>query len=134
MVNSRDIWMPQRCRRPCFVHEPFACFRSALHPFRIDELQCNRPLERSVNRSIRHSHRAAAEFAQRSIIASLNPVISESIRYGRRRGVLSGSSASSNPTRSRHIMQRPRLWENPPSSRVPHSGQTAALVACACIL
>ena len=44
-----------------------------------------------------------------------------------------GSSASSNPTRSRQIMQRPRLRENPPSSRVPHSGQTAALVASACI-
>src|SRR6266550_3358905 len=49
--------------------------------------------------------------------------------------VSSGSSASSNPTRSRQIMQRPRLRENPPSNRVPHSGQTAAaLVACACIL
>ena len=43
----------------------------------------------------------------------------------------SGSSAPPNPTRSRQIMQRPRLRENPPSSRVPHSGQTAALVACA---
>src|SRR5439155_24378715 len=45
------------------------------------------------------------------------------------------AEASSNPTRSRQIMQRPRLRENPPSNRVPHSGQTAAaLVACACIL
>ena len=30
-------------------------------------------------------------------------------------------------------MQRPRPRENPPSSRVPHSGQTAALIACVCI-
>ena len=43
MVNGRDIWMPQRCGRPCFAHEPFACFRSAFRPFRIDELQRNRP-------------------------------------------------------------------------------------------
>ena len=85
MVNGRDIWMPQRCGRPCFAHEPFACFRSAFHPFRIDELERNRPFERGVNRAIRHSHGAAAEFPQRSIVASLDPVIPESIRYGRKR-------------------------------------------------
>src|SRR5207247_3520051 len=86
MVNGRDIWMPQRCGCPCFAHEPFACFRSAFRPFRIDELQRNRPFERGVNRAIRHSHGAAPEFPQRSIVASLDPIISESIRYGRPRG------------------------------------------------
>jgi hypothetical protein len=86
MVNRCDIWMPQRCGRPCFAHEPFACFRSAFRPFRIDELQRNRPFKRGVNRAIGHSHGAAAEFPQRSIVASLNPVIPESIRYGGKRG------------------------------------------------
>src|SRR5215510_10633094 len=61
MVNSRDIWMPQRCGRPRFAHEALPRFRSAFHPFRSDELECDRPLERRVNRSIRHSHRASAQ-------------------------------------------------------------------------
>ena len=82
MVNGRDIWMPQRCGRPCFAHEPFACFRSAFRPFRIDELQRNRSFERGVNCPIRHSHGAVAEFPQRSIVASLDPVDPKSIRYG----------------------------------------------------
>src|SRR5207247_6493623 len=47
---------------------------------------CGWALQRRVNRSICYSHRAAAEFPQRSIVASLNPVISESIRYGRKQG------------------------------------------------
>src|SRR6266513_3427609 len=37
--------------------------------------------QRGIKRAIRHSHGAAAEFPQRSIVASLNPVIPESIRY-----------------------------------------------------
>ena len=49
-------------------------------------LSATAPFERGINRAIRHSHGAAAEFPQRSIVASLNPVISESIRYGRKRG------------------------------------------------
>src|SRR5215471_2542510 len=53
MVNRRYIWMPQGCRRPRFAHESFARFRSALYPFRSDELKCDRPLKRRVNRSIR---------------------------------------------------------------------------------
>src|SRR6266480_3047718 len=86
MVNGRDIWMPQRCGCPCFAHEPFACFRSAFRPFRVDKLQRNRPFERGVNRAIRHSHGAATEFPVRPVVASLDPVIPESIRYGGKRG------------------------------------------------
>ena len=90
-------------------------------------------LQRGVNRAIRHSHGAVAEFPQRSIVASLDPVDSRVDPLRKQSNVSLGSSASSNPTRSRQIMQRPRPRENPPSSRVPHSGQTAALIACACI-
>src|SRR4029077_11721621 len=86
MVNGRNIWMPQRCGRPRFAHEPFACFRSAFRPFRIDELECDRTPQRGIKRAIRHSHGTAAELPQRSIVASLNPIISEAIRYGRKRG------------------------------------------------
>src|SRR5207247_3170899 len=86
MVNGRDIWMPERCGRPCVAHEAFACFRSAFHTFRIDELKCARTPQRGIKRAIRHSHGATAEFPQRSIVASLNPVIPESIRYGSKRG------------------------------------------------
>ena len=53
---------------------------------RIDELKCDRTPQRGIKRAIRHSHGAAAELPQRSIVASLNPVIPESIRYGRKRG------------------------------------------------
>src|SRR5207247_7129533 len=86
MVNGRDIWMPQRCGRPCFAHEAFACFRSAFRPFRIDELKCDRTPQRGIKRAIRHSHGASAEFPMRSTVVTLNPVIPESIRYRRKRG------------------------------------------------
>ena len=82
MVNGRDIWMPQRCGRPCFAHEPFARFRAALYPFRSDELERDRSLKRRVNRAIRHAHRASAQFAMRPIVVALDPVVPESIRYG----------------------------------------------------
>ena len=86
MINGRDIWMSQGCGCPCFAHEPFACFPSAFHPFRIDELECDRTPQRGIKRAIRHSHGAAAEFPRRSIIMALDPVVTESIRYGRKRG------------------------------------------------
>ena len=82
MVNRRDVWMPQRCGCPRFAHEPFACFRSALHPFRSNKLERNRPLERCVNRPIRHSHRAMPQFPMRPVTVALNPEVAESIRYG----------------------------------------------------
>src|SRR5262245_34397301 len=81
MIHSRDIWMPQRCRRACFTHESFACFRSALHPFRRDKLECDRTLQRRIDRAICDSHRTAAQFPSRPIVATLDPVIPESIRY-----------------------------------------------------
>src|SRR5205823_10445109 len=82
MVDGRNIWMPQRCGRSCFAHEPYTCFRSAFRPFRIDEFQRDRSFERGVNRAIRHSHGAVAEFPMRPVVASHDPVDPESILYG----------------------------------------------------
>src|SRR5881227_2449685 len=84
MVDGRNIWMPQSRRGARLAHEALPRFRSPLHPFRVDELECDRTSQRGIKRAIRHSHGAAAEFPQRSIVASLNPVISESIRRKRR--------------------------------------------------
>lgn len=82
VINRRNIWMPQRRRDPCFAHEPFARFRSLLHPFRINQLQRDWSLQRSVHRPIGHSHGATAKLPRRAIGPVLDPVIPESLGYG----------------------------------------------------
>src|SRR5204862_6832392 len=101
----------------------------AFHPFRIDELECDRTPQRGINCAIRHSHGAAPAFPQRSVVSSLNAVISESTRDGRKRGLVRFFCAlKSNAQQANHaapeiagessLQPRPALRTNSSASRL----------------
>src|SRR5262249_56177550 len=65
----------------CCWHERLWCLRDGVQPLRSYELECDRTLQRRIDRTICDAHRAAAQFPSRFIVATLDPVVPQSICY-----------------------------------------------------